>query len=432
MTSLATCPCRAWRRERADTVYGRVLAVLTAVVVVAAIATNNALMVRLGYVLCAVLAVTAFVTWSAVRWVEVTRHTRARRAEVGALAEETFTLKNTGWLPKPWVEVLDGSDLPAHHASRAHTAVGPGRSRSWTVRTRCRRRGSYNLGPVTVVGGDPLGVFRVARELPQTVSFVVYPRTVALRGLGLPSGYLSGGQVVRRRAEYATTNVRGVRGYQPGDPFNRIHWPTTARRGRLFTKEFELDPIADYWVVLDLDRSVHTGKPMADEELEALDWADEADVPIEPTTEEYAVTAAASVARHLLDQGKSVGLIAHGQRRVVVQPDRGERQLVKLLSNLAVLRASGRASLAQVLSAESSEFTRHTTLVVITPTPTLRWIEVLRELRHRGVASLAVLVEPATFGGAGDSLPVVSALVASNIPVRLVKQGEDLAAALSA
>jgi uncharacterized protein (DUF58 family) len=255
---------------------------------------------------------------------------------------------------------------------------------------------------------------------------------VPLRGLVLPSGYLSGGQVVRRRAEYATTNVRGVRGYQPGDPFNRIHWPTTARRGRLFTKEFELDPIADYWVVLDLDRAVHAGTPTDDEELEALDWADVDDVPVEPTTEEHAVVAAASVARHLLDQGRSVGLIAHGQRRVVVQPDRGERQLVKLLSNLAVLRAYGRASLAQVLSVESPEFTRHTTLVVITPTPTLRWVEVLRELRHRGVASIVVLVEAASFGGATDSLPVVSALVANNIPVRLVRNGEDLAVALSA
>lgn len=411
--------------------YGRVLAVLTAAVVVAAVLTTNPTLVRLGYVLCAVLAVAALVTWTSIRWVDVRRQTRARRAEVGTLAEETFSVRNTGWLPKPWLEVLDGSDLPGHHASRAVTAVGPGRTRTWTVRTRCRRRGAYTLGPLTLVGGDPLGVFRITRELPQTVPFVVYPRTVALRGFGLPTGYLSGGQVVRRRSEYATSNVRGVRGYQPGDPFNRIHWPTTARRGRLFTKEFELDPIADFWVVLDMDRAVHVGEGLDEAAMEALDWANERDVAIEPTTEEYAVTAAASIARHLLDQGKNVGFIAHGQRRVIVQPDRGERQLLKLLSNLAVLRASGRDSLAQVLSTESQEFSRHTTLVVVTPTPTLRWVEVLRELRHRGVASIAVLVESSTFGGSSDSLPVVSALVANNIPCRLVKQGDDLAAVLS-
>jgi uncharacterized protein (DUF58 family) len=413
-------------------VYGRLLAVLTAAVVVLAALSAHPLLVRLGYVLCAVLVVAAALTWVSVRWVDVSRQTRAQRSEVGGLAEETFGVRNTSWLPKPWLEVLDGSDLPGHHASRALTAIGPGRVRTWTIRTRCRRRGAYTLGPLTLVGGDPLGVFRVVRELPQTVPFVVYPRTVPLTGLGLPTGYLSGGQVVRRRAEFATTNVRGVRGYQPGDPFNRIHWPTTARRGRLFTKEFELDPVADYWVVLDLDRAVHAGQPLDDEEMEALDWSDERELMLEPTTEEYAVTAAASVARHLLEQGKTVGFVAHGQRRVLLQPDRGERQLTKLLSHLAVLRAAGRASLAQVLTVESAEFTRHATLVVVTPTPTLRWIEVLRELRQRGVASLVVMVEAETFGGTSESLPVVSALVVNNVPCRLVKLGDDLGHALSA
>ncbi len=95
------------------------------------------------------------------------------------------------------------------------------------------------------------------------------------------------------------------------------------------------------------------------------------------------------------------------------------------------MRAAGRASLAEVLSAESGEFTRHTTLVIVTPTPTLRWIEIVRELRQRGVATIVVLVEASTFGGSADCLPVVSALVASSVAVRLVKLGDDLAAALS-
>jgi len=411
-------------------VYGRVLLGLTIAVVASALVTGSPLLLRLGYVMVTVLLVAALVTWSTVRWVDVHRRTRSRRTEVGSLAEETFTVRNGAWVPKLWLEVLDGSDLPGHHASRAHAAIGPGRSRSWTVRTRCRRRGAYTLGPLTLVGGDPLGVFRLERTLPQTVPFVVYPRTVPLHGLGLPSGYLSGGQVVRRRAEYATTNVRGVRGYEPGDPFNRIHWPTTARRGRLFTKEFELDPIADYWLLLDLDRAVHAGDPWDDDELEAMDWSQPGDVPVEPTTEEYAVAANASIARHLLAQGKTVGLIAHGQRRVVVQPDRGDRQVAKILSHLAVLRSAGRSALAEVLSAESGEFTRNTTLIVITPTPTLRWIEPLRELRLRGVASLVVLIDASTFGSGADSQPVLASLVAHNVPCRWVRQGDDLAASL--
>jgi hypothetical protein len=56
------------------------------------------------------------------------------------------------------------------------------------------------------------------------------------------SGLLSGGEALRRRTHYVTTNASGVRDYAPGDSFSRIHWRSTARRNRLIVKEFELDP----------------------------------------------------------------------------------------------------------------------------------------------------------------------------------------------
>ena len=83
----------------------------------------------------------------------------------------------------------------------------------------------------------------------------------------------------------------------------------------------------------------------------------------------------------------------NGERRVVVQPDRGERQILKLLGQLAVLRATGRAALSEVLAAESAALTRHSSLVVITPSTSTRWLAALHELRLRGVGSMAVLLE---------------------------------------
>lgn len=410
--------------------HGRFLVGITVLVGFLALLTNHPLLVRLGYILVAVLVVAWLVTRLSVRGIAIERRTRAGRAEVGGLAEEVIAVRNRGWLPKLWFEVQDHSDLPGHLAGRVVSGLGPGASRSWTVRTRCSRRGVYHLGPMVLAGGDPLGIFRVERDLDQTAPFVVYPRSYPLRGLDLATGFLSGGQTVRRRAEFSTTNVRGVRPYRPGDALNRIHWPTTARRGRLYAKEFELDPIADYWILLDLQREVHTGQAPEPEPDAGLGWASEPDFELPPTTEEYAISAAASLARHFLDTGKNVGLIAHGQRRVLVQPDRGERQVNKILGHLAVLRATGRAGLAEVLSVEGNEFSRQMTLVVVTPTTSLRWIDALRELRHRGVGSFAVLVEASTFGPAGSSLGVVSALAAQGIPSRLIKNGASIAAAI--
>ncbi|MCC7019150.1 MAG: DUF58 domain-containing protein [Ardenticatenales bacterium] len=393
------------------------------------IATGSPLLMRVCYILLAAVGVARFITWGSVRWIGISRTTRARRAEVGGYCEEVFRLTNRGWLPKLWIEVRDESDLPGHRASRVVSTLPPGVMRTWTVRTMCVRRGQFTLGPVTLIGGDPLGLFQAVRHLDATQSFTVYPRTVPLDAVDLPTGYLTGGQVIRRRAQFATTNVRSVRAYQPGDALSRIHWPTTARRNQLFTKEFELDPIADFWIVLDLDRDVHVGEVPADGP-DLADWVLRDEL-LPPTTEEYAVSAAASLARHFLDGGRSVGLVAYGQRRVVHRPDRGERQLHKILSSLAVLRATGRTGLSQVLSTENAEFTRHTTVVVITPAMTLRWTENARTLAMRGVRTLAVLVEPSTFGAAGSSLGIVAELAAMNVPTRLLKNGSDMAGELS-
>jgi uncharacterized protein (DUF58 family) len=405
---------------------------LALAVAVAAFITGKVPLIRLAYVLWAVILVAAAVTWSAIRWLEIDRHTRARRAQVGGLAEETFSVRNAGWLPKLWIEIRDLSDLPGHRASHVIATLSPGRMRTWRVRTRCRRRGAFTLGPVVVTGGDPLGLFRLEREIPRTAPFIVYPATVPIPQLDLPSGYLSGGVQVRRRAQYATTSVRGVRQYLPGDAYNRIHWPTTARRGRLYTKEFELDPFADFWLLLDLDRSVHVGELFDEDGDEGiLQLLSDDDLELDPTTEEHAVTAAASLAQRSIDMGRSVGLIAHGQRRVVTQPDRGERQLRKLLANLAVLRARGRAGLSEVLAAESHQFTRHTTLIVVTPTTALSWVNHLRELRFRGVASMVVSVQANTFGPAASNQGLLGALRAHSIPARNLAYGDDVGVALS-
>jgi uncharacterized protein (DUF58 family) len=411
--------------------HGRFLIGLSLVVAAIAILFGHPLLWRLGYTLIGLLFLAYGLTWTSVRKVDISRRTRASRAEVGSLAEENFAITNRSWLPKLWLEVRDQSDLPGHHASRVVSAMAPGATRRWSARTVCRRRGMFRLGPMQISGGDPLGVFRRDRRFEETAPFIVYPRSYELRGLALPTGYLSGGAVVRRRSEQATTNVRGVRGYQAGDGFNRIHWPTSARRGQLYTREFELDPIADYWILLDLDRETQAGERDAGPEGPTMPWLEDAEVDeVEPNTEEYLITAAASLARHFLASGKSVGLIAHGQRRIVTRPDRGDRQLGKIMTHLAVLRATGRAGLSDVLSAESHELKRHATLVVVTATSALRWVDALRGLRQRGVYSMAVVVEASSFGPAGSSEGVIGALAASHVLTRVIRRGDHIGAAL--
>ena len=154
----------------------------------------------------------------------------ADRAQVGQSLHETLAVRNGGFLPKLWVELVDRSSLPGHDPGRVVSV--PGRAAvEWDTRTVCVRRGRYHLGPIELRSGDPLGIFTCRLAYPETPEVIVYPAVVDLHEAGIPEGALAGGSALERRTPHATPNVAGVREYTPGDAFNRISWSATARTG---------------------------------------------------------------------------------------------------------------------------------------------------------------------------------------------------------
>jgi uncharacterized protein (DUF58 family) len=428
------------------------LAIFTVAIYAAAMAVQQRLLYYLAYVLAAVL-VAAFI-WSRLsrRGLRVRRTVEPTTAQVGQTVQETIEIDNLSWVRKLWLEVRDRSTLPGHQVGAVVTLKGHGAKR-WRVRTRCTRRGLYRLGPTAILTGDPFGLFQVGRVFDAAAELLVYPPTVPLAAFGLPTGDLPGGNLTERRTFYSTPNATGIREYLPGDPMNRIHWPMTARAQKLMVKEFELDPTADLWLVLDLYEGVHVEAPeMAygapteptsparttrfagvgvQDVMPSAQAATNAPLKLDPTTEEYAVTVTASLAGYFLAQGRSVGMVAWGQHKVSLPADRGGRQLNKILRALAVLRAEGAASLGEVLTAESHLFAKQDTLVVVTPSLQEEWVAALQAQLFRVTSAVAVLVEPGTFGGEGNPLLAVSALSALNVPTYLVKRDDTIDGALS-
>jgi uncharacterized protein (DUF58 family) len=385
---------------------------------------------KLFFVLLGLLVVSFVWSRLSLRGLTVTRWTATDRAQVGDLLVERVRVENTSRFAKLWLEVLDHSELPGHRLSRV-IHLGPRDSANWKAQTWCTRRGRFRLGPMTISSGDPFGLFPTRLVVPYVQELVVYPATVDLSGFRLPHGELAGGSALQRRTPFVTPNAAGIRQYLPGDSFNRIAWSATARTGQLMVKEFELDPSTDIWVVLDMDQRHHVRaapedgarRPTGRDALPLSFWLD--------STEEYAVTIAASLARHFLDQNRNVGIIANAHQPVVIPADRGARQMVKILELLAVLRADGDRPLAEVLLSEASVLTRHCAVVVLTPSTEESWVRGLVELAARRARSIAVIVEPSTFGGAESSLFVVSDLAAVGVPTYLVKYGDDIARALA-
>lgn len=370
--------------------------------------------------------------WSrlSLRGVAVGRRLAADRSQVGGVVRESLTLENRGLLGKLWLEVVDHSTLPGHGAGRVLHARGR-TAVTWEVVTPCVRRGRYRLGPMTVRSGDPLGLFPARLVAPAAREVVVYPPTVEPAAAPAPVAVLEGGATLDRRVQLVTPSVAGVRDYVPGDAYGRISWSQTARRGRLMVKEFDLDQTADVWLVLDLEQAVHrpadrplVAEPDAPDRWPVEVWLD--------STEEVAVTVVASLARYYLAEGRGVGLLASGAHHEAIPPDRGDRQLTKLLETLAVVAADGHRPLAETLIAEERRFGRQSGVVVVTPSADDGWVEALAEIAARRVRASAILVEAATFGPAPSSLLAVGGLAAAAIPAHLVKYGDDLALALTA
>jgi uncharacterized protein (DUF58 family) len=398
----------------------------------AGLITGRSFFFSVAYAFIALLAFSFLWAWSGVNWLRLTRQTRARRAQVGRHLEEFFSISNRSFLPKLWLEVYDQSNLPGHRASHIVSNLPAYRETSWGVRTLCVCRGDFVLGPLRVVAGDPFGLFHAERRISATSRLVVYPPTFDLFDFALPVGPLPGGDALRRRTHYITTNASGVRDYVPGDSFNRIHWRSTARRNHLIVKEFELDPLADIWIMLDAERTVQAGEynPLDFEANKAL-WEDKARFSIPPTTEEYAVAVAASLARYFLYKDRAVGFFAQGQRREMIQVDRGPRQLTKILETLALIRAQGAVPLEQLLILEGDQLGRGATLVVITPSTREGWVTAAHRLSRRGVRVIAVLVDPEGFGGRPGIKQVAVRLGMMNIPAYIVGKNDNPQIALS-
>jgi uncharacterized protein (DUF58 family) len=407
--------------------------VLWGLALVFALVSGRDLAFNLLYFVTGVIAVALFWAWANQRGLSLKRATKTQRSQVGKYFEETLELTNRSRWPKLWVEVHDASDLPGHHVSRVVNSLGHGTTSRWQVRTLCRRRGRYALGPVTLTSGDPLGLFRFTRAIPGSASLVVTPATVDIPQFSPPTGYLPGGESMHRRTPYVTASVSGVRDYAPGDSLSRIHWPTTARTGRLISKEFELDPLADVWIFLDMYQDSHAETILEEQARDVpLPWLTQhaEQLALPSSTVEYGVTIAASLAQHFLQADREVGFLSYAATREVVQPDRGERQLSRLAEILAVIKPEGRVPIAQALATDGAMLARHTTLIVVTPSTDDRWVTALRGLRARGVHGVGVFMAARTFGPAPEWAPILADLQASGLSAYLVKYGDDLPSAL--
>jgi uncharacterized protein (DUF58 family) len=300
-----------------------------------------------------------------------------RQGHVGDDLRTTYSISNASGLPKPWLEVYNPTDLPVPLPGRA-IGLRSWAQRSWIAVVPLTRRGTYRIEPMIVQTGDPFGFFEAAATVGRPTVVTVFPRVIPLPRWRLPSANLEGSHSAPERTLQTTPLATTVRPYAPGDSFNRIHWRSTARLGEIQVKEFDLEQTADVWLYVDLDAAVQTG---------------EGDI----STVEESLRIAASIAHDALAENRAVGLTTSGHRAVSIPADRGPRQRQKIMQLLAAVEGDGRTPLAEVLLMGLPKLRRGMTAVVITPSRDRPWIRTLAPLRARGIASVVVALDGASY-----------------------------------
>jgi uncharacterized protein (DUF58 family) len=283
------------------------------------------------------------------------------------------------------------------------------RGRAWgRYVLRAVPRGRYAFTEARVVIEDPFGLARAERPLDQAGALVVYPRLSELDLLFSESGTSSpgvGGRLLVQRP--AGLELHSVREYQEGESLRAVHWPSTARRGRLMVKDLEDAPRDDLVVVLDARADAVVG-----------------------ATFDTQVRAAGSILRLYARRGRRATLVVTStpRRAQRVRSHEGEWRLA--LELLAEAEPTGRESAASAIAdaAHASDF------VVVTAGVDRRLTDALVSLAPGRRVSV-VYVDPASFAPDGrvqGREPQLLRLQAAGVAVGVVRRGDDLAAVLGA
>lgn len=251
--------------------------------------------------------------------------------------------------------------------------LAPDESRRITYRARSHVRGRHTLGPLSVRVADAFGLASREVTLTGTSSLVVLPRVAALDGLPPTRGGAGGEEESSHVATLHGETDVGVREYRDGDDLRRIHWPSTARTGSMMVRQDDQPGRHRALVLLDNRASSHSGTGGAG----SLEWA---------------VSAAASAAVHLLAQGRETYLATADPERTTLSP---LASIDDALLALAVVTPTSHAGGEALVDAavEIGEHGGGTTVAVVGP---------LDEGTARGLTrighGIAFVVDPEVFG----------------------------------
>ena len=397
---------------------------------------------HLAFVGWTMLLVTAAARTLPKYWIDhlvVERRFSLAKGRVGDAARGELTIRNTGFLPVPFLVARDYVDgrVTIEGAARALGVILPSRTMELNYRVTFPQRGYFQFGPACIETGDPFGLSKRYRSTGSVNHTLIYPKTLVLSRYDIASRRPVGQVRVTSRIFEDPLQISSVRGYEPGDPLRHIHWKATARTGTLQTKVFEPTTVIGATVILDFNRER---------------WGDN---PVGRARSELGVTLAASIAYHVYSKREKVGFLSNGadaaermtfsveeteavqrgKALLAARPAdavetpvgmhiptrRSEEQANLILEALARVELSDALPLVTLLAMYAPRLRRDASLVLITEHVRPPLAAMLQNLRHGGFAVRVLCVsEPISYRSS------FAALAAVGIDCQLIRDEEDM------
>jgi uncharacterized protein (DUF58 family) len=282
---------------------------------------------------------------------------RVVRTGRGGVVEIEAEVRNRDTLAARYVKLraVASSQLEVTIEPAAGEVAAAGRLKV-KVKVHTPRVGQHGVHGLALEVHGASGLFEVPLTFANPYGVEVVPRPFATY-LMQPRGgrshlMASSGRPGRTRGE--GSDLRELREHQPGDPFRRIAWKASARRGQLLVRDFEREERDVVWVVLD-----------ASVEL----WAG----PLGRAPLDLAIDEVAAVTTRHLGRGDRVGLyIFAAGLKAVIPPDQGPGQGHKIAHALTVHSGTHDAHRSELDEADLA----------------VRVIEHLRPLDSKGLADV--------------------------------------------
>jgi uncharacterized protein (DUF58 family) len=362
-------------------------------------------LVRAGVFAAAIPTLAALVVHRSRVRIANRRSVEPTQAEAGGAVTMHLSISNRSVLATGSLLLED--TLPPQLAGRARFVIpGLAGREARTVSYRMPRlsRGRYRAGPLRIRLTDPFHMIDLVRSFTATTDFVVAPVVDALPALEPPRSHDIGDNAGSHSIGIRGADDASAREYRTGDDLRKIHWRSSAHTGTLMVRQEERPWQGRTTLLLDLRTDAHVA------DLNAADRhggepGDVVDDVRQRDSAEWAISATASIASHLMRAGREVGMVS--------DLDDAKREHYAtardLVAYLAGARASRRPDLTPVAGVVRAA-ARDSALIAVLGQLDAASLRALADAHPRGssVPALALLLDTSTWAGEQRDLDRVS------------------------